>query len=341
MQKKKSRIFPAVITALFVLSVSYFALLSPTTAWYYQDFTKTATFSFNDYTETYSQVTQINDLEVPLRDATRFADAGELLFDEVAHVITVPTRNASGTGGLDGLVKVKVSKLDGSDIDTGLHWFAFAPATAVASPSNGAYKAAIENMLTDFGITPQTYSGETAGSTTGGYNGDYNDKALTALDAYNERGFLLAPSATEQNIYIVFWAEYGELMSDIRSSTVWKDSGSDTHTFNDILVTVEARPYMAEYAEAYYTLTLDNYVSGSVSIYADGMTLTPAATVQVPAHTQLRVVANEVSNTQYTFAGSSMSGNTGAVLTGDNDTVCAIADMQDNVTLTVGTVSGS
>ena len=81
MQKKSKTILTAVLTALFVLSVGYFALLAPTTAWYYQKEDRSYDFTFGDFDMDVQWAEQPL-AEVTFRGTTRFADDGEELFDD-------------------------------------------------------------------------------------------------------------------------------------------------------------------------------------------------------------------------------------------------------------------
>ena len=359
MQKKRKTIFTAVITALFVLSVSYFAMLAPTTAWYYQENAENFnySFSFKNFNESFAET--IGSATIPLRAATRFADDGEWLFDEVIYVLPLTTTNAS-TSDLDGIVHVNVTGLA-----TGVRWYAFGmdPVTPTASRPNGEpmldittlrggtsnkgqYKPKLESMLGDFGVTKLDFKnlGETA------YEGTYNPKAVSALTAAQAEGILVSANS-KKFIYIVFWAEYGDIKSSIQSSTV----GTKINTTATITVTAE--PYLGKYSTNMKTLTLTNSTSSPVSIgvVKAGCEGATAAAVTLDADTGLYTMPSDGNGTANVPANGSMqiaipsesqlrvkapsvntlSNPTGTICTGDNNNVCAIANMGDNITITI------
>ena len=137
MQKKSKTILTAVVTALFVLSIGYFALLAPTTAWYYQNEDKDLSFTFGNFNMDAPtlQTGEQQNLDVTLRGTTRFADAGESLFDEMTHVVKLNAVNAAGSD-MSGNVTVKVKQgetvLDVDNTD-GLKWFIYTPSSVAAS----------------------------------------------------------------------------------------------------------------------------------------------------------------------------------------------------------------
>lgn len=136
MQKKSKTILTAVVTALFVLSIGYFALLAPTTAWYYQNEDKELSFTFGNFNMDAPTLQEgEQDLDVTLRGTTRFADAGEVLFDEMTHVVKLNASNAS-TSVMSGNVTIKV-KQGGSVLDVdntdGLKWFIYTPSSVAVT----------------------------------------------------------------------------------------------------------------------------------------------------------------------------------------------------------------
>lgn len=213
MQKKSKKVLTAVVTALFVLSVSYFALLSPTTAWYYQDVAQTYNFAFANFDV--EQTADTGDLSVELRAATRFADVNEVLFDEVAHVVKVRVTNNSRD---KALVHASVNQRDNNP--PGLRWFVYETATAdeineAATPGTdkGVYKTAIETMLRG-SDNLLTYTDETSYELA-------NVSAIAALDAHNQKGIVL--NANESKIvYVVLWAEYGDVVETLVSADTAK-----------------------------------------------------------------------------------------------------------------------
>ena len=217
MQKKSKTILTAVVTALFMLSISYFALLAPTTAWYYEKEDKSFSFTFGNFSmgKPTPQNGESQSADIVLRGTTRFADAGEVLFDEMTHVIKLTASNAAASE-MTGSVGVNV-KLGGTVLDvdntSGLKWFVCEAPTAPAT-----VKDSINAMLTAKNSSwPLDYKAGDfstyAGTSLEEKYESYNTQAIAALKEYDARGISVAPGQTK-SIYIVFWAEYGELKSE-------------------------------------------------------------------------------------------------------------------------------
>lgn len=320
MQKNSKRVLTAVMTALFVLSISYFALLSPTTAWYYQDASQAYDFSFADFDV--QQEANISDLNVMLRAATRFADVNEVLFGEVTRVVKINVTNNSGErAGVHTIVTQ-------NNATPGLRWFVYdtAPeneileypdAAAVPGTAKSAYKTAIETMLTEAGVEPLTYTGEAAYEAA-------NVSALQALDAHNQEGIVFEPGETKI-VYVVLWAEYGEVVSALQSDTV------QTLEY-DLDVRCVAEPYHASKAliTVHAPAALDIvYTEGTdaeaVSIHVDGTTQIEGT---VGAHFRLTIVGSgyafDTANTDGTVSAKNSKLLTGSVNSSGN-TVTIVA----------------
>lgn len=269
MVKKSKKVWTAVITALFVLSISYFALLAPTTAWFYQEYDTDYDFTFGDFAVEYTNP-DYNDPEdptgehqfdatvtVPLRAATRFADKGEFLFDEVAYAVKVDAMN---DGSMPADVSVEVMPAtSGVPLPSWLHHFVYAvpSGTTITAPSfnttthtwtKGTFKQAIEAMLVDelnlaSAASLTDYADFTALENTSGRD--------NAEEAYSEYDAALTVAVTNslngehysalehhnitpvhfdarnpsdptdlgyhKDIYVVFWAEYGHTTDIFRN----------------------------------------------------------------------------------------------------------------------------
>ncbi len=269
MQKKSKTILTAVVTALFMLSLGYFALLAPTTAWYYQREDESYTFDFGNFsmTESLEEGAQ-SPANVTLRGTTRFADAGETLFNEMLYTVKVAVDNENGE--MAGSINVHVKRgdtelsVEGHD---GLKWFVYSPDAAnhINTP-----KDAINAMLRRKNSSwPLNYNTLTYKTTNNGetewytdydpLNGEaeaayeaYNTKALSALQEYNERGFSVLAGETK-DVYIVFWAEYGDLKSDfgvnasaadrtITERTFAAPSNTTPITYSGLTIEITAKP---------------------------------------------------------------------------------------------------
>ena len=306
MRKKSKTVFTAVVAALFVLSVSYFALLAPTTAWYYQDDSKNANytyeFQFGDFNMTEGEHTQVVNTTIPLRAATRFADAGEVLFDEVAHVVKV---DVSNTGSVKGQVNVTVDKGTGQSnaLPSWLKWFVYdttqaamiddpTDATSMAQ-TKGGYKQAIESML-------GTVSNYNSFASDAAYE-TYNAGKIAALEAHNELPIVVETN-TQKVVYVVFWAEYGPAAATTTDSVRF-DAATDAVTLSDCSVQIDftATPYTAETKNI--SVTNNTSSACDVQLYADGslftespadsstgrITVAANATVQIPQTVGTRI----------------------------------------------------
>ena len=293
MQKKSKTILTAVLTALFVLSVSYFALLAPTTAWYYQAEDKTLEFDFGDFDMTPAlQTGEESIATITLRGATRFADAGETLFDEMLHIVKI---RATNNGDTPGSVRVSVQQ-NGADLRldnaAGLRWFVFDPAL-------GSVKSQIDAMLTAWnpdwpidyndltGNESVTYTdydqmkGE-AESAYEEYNlgtsdsyGNYSDGAMEALMDYNRRG-VTVPDNDAKDVYVAFWAEYGAAKSELNETLTLNETMADgSHvsvrntsipslTFSNLTIKISAMPDIGGTDTT--SLTISNTASSAVTV---------------------------------------------------------------------------
>ena len=284
MHKKSKTILTAVLTALFVLSVSYFALLAPTTAWYYQEEDKNYSFEFGNFDMSFDENNLPQSIaDITFRGATRFADAGEELFDEMLHIIQV---TATNNGDSNGSVRISV-KQNGSDLPVnnaqGLRWFVYEP------DANSTVKDKIDDMLTawnpDWPIDYNTLTsnesvdfteynqvdGE-AESAYDLYNGTtasggdtYSGGATDALVEYNKRG-VTVPAGETKDVNIAFWVEYSAVKTPfgVGSSASARDTSIPSLTFSNLAIQINAMPDIGGTDTT--TLRINNNASGAVSV---------------------------------------------------------------------------
>ena len=200
MQKKSKGILAAAITVLFTLSVSYFAMLSPTTAWFYQSHEDRKDFVFGEFDVALPEESIIISQTVRLRAATRFADAGEVLFDEVLHVVEA---RAINNGNVPARVYVTVkNEVEGTSYENpGLRYFFCGEEEGTPAPQ--AVKSALDSYLTGNGLVMLDYSQQAPNST-------YEAQAVALLEDYQKEGYILVEPQTTQIIKVAFWVEYGE-----------------------------------------------------------------------------------------------------------------------------------
>ncbi len=301
MQKKSKTILTAVLTALFVLSVGYFALLAPTTAWYYQKEDDTYSFEFGDFDMTNAlQSGEQQMADITFRGATRFADAGETLFDEMLHIIKV---DATNNGDSNGSVRITVKRENEDhelvemplDNEDGLRWFVYEP------EANKTVKDKIDAMLKawnpDWPIDYNTLTSEIDGS--GDAFTDYNQEngeaeteyekynagdsaggiysgAINALIDYNKRGVTVPANSTKE-VYVAFWVEYGAAKSalGVGDSAADRDTSIPTLTFEDLTISIKAMPDIGGTDTTTLTISNTASVAADVKLYywTDGWTL--------------------------------------------------------------------
>ncbi len=262
MQKKTKKVAAAVLTVLFVLSVSYFALVAPTTAWYYQENNNSYSFKFGNFDVEQENREEIT-AAIPLRASTRFADSGEILFDEVAHVVKVDAEN---TGKMTAQIEVNVT--EGENNPEGLRWFVFDTSADEEIPdvtessvaTKGGYKEAIENMLSSADVALVDYASLTGNNVETAYE-NYNRGAITALEEHNAQNIIFK-SQEKKVVYVVFWAEFGEVKGALDVDT--------PVTLGDYEVNIDfaASPYMPEYEEI--VITNDYQASANIALYING-----------------------------------------------------------------------
>lgn len=202
--KKKNFRFAALVTALCVV-VAYFAVLSPTTAYYYkiQEEDLDVNFSLFDVSQTVSE----DAVNFDLKDGTKFEDFDEVLFDKVAYVKTVSLTNVGET---DAKVYVNVNVAEES-AQNGLKYIVlFDNTTDEGTDDLVTVKSQIESTLSTFDTSFVAGISET--------------NAVQILDLYNESylGYEAAPlvAAGEScEVKIVFWAEYGMIENTLKDTS--------------------------------------------------------------------------------------------------------------------------
>ncbi len=228
MKTKSRSVLITVVAVMFALSVSYFALLAPTTAWFYQNEESTYSFTFGDFDVTLSE--NIHET-INFSGATRFADLGETLFDEAAHIVKVDVAN---DGSLPAKLRVDVSN-EVSEVvndvvntatydNTGLRYFVYASddevtaATSTTAISKGGHKQAIESMLVSTSVSLSDYTDFTGSEAAleAAYDA-YNTGAINNLNNHNAQPIEFNPGESKY-VYIVFWIEYSDVKAQLENT---------------------------------------------------------------------------------------------------------------------------
>nr|MCR5485718.1 hypothetical protein [Clostridiales bacterium] len=277
MRNKIKKIVATCAAITLVLSVCYFAFLDPTTAWFYQAENKTYSFTFGDFDVDASTTMQTENMNFPLRAATRFADKGETLFDEVTYAVKF---NVTNKGSLPAKVSVKVYNTSsdkvmdfrntGGSNPNGLRWFVYSASgtllsendttsyeypeisnpTSTTAISKGVFKTAIESaMEAEESSTLSDYKdfADDAAYET------YNTARTGTLQTLADTPIKLNGGNTSSDVYVVFWAEYGAVKGALEGS------GRTTKSY-PIRITLTAEPDISDMA----TLTITNNTSSAV-----------------------------------------------------------------------------
>jgi len=182
--KRTKKIFTAAITLLFVLSIGYFAVLPPTSAWFYQKYDgveKTFIFGTLSVDNTYTA-----NATIELQAATKLEDPNETLFNDVIQVETVVAHN---TGNLPARVYLTVN--NNVALPGGLNYFFFEDTDTGTTVRD---KIAGKNIITS-GNAFATYTALNLFNVGNGVNNNYG------------RYILVQPGATK-TLSIAFWVDY-------------------------------------------------------------------------------------------------------------------------------------
>lgn len=133
---KVKKVSATIMAFVLVLCVGYFSVMSPTSAWFYDNgvIDSGDSFIFGDL----SVNTSFNIKDSVVFDgATKFADTAEILFDEVINIDEV---NVVNSGTVPARIYVNV---ENKGTSRGLHWFAFTDDMLV----DGSVKKTIQSVL--------------------------------------------------------------------------------------------------------------------------------------------------------------------------------------------------
>ncbi|MBE6783077.1 MAG: hypothetical protein E7536_03605 [Ruminococcaceae bacterium] len=228
---KKRTIKYVSLVASLILVISYFSLLSPTSAYFYKTETKetTITFEMFDVEQTLFE----NEATLKFKGATKLCDTEELLFDEVAIVKEITVKNNNRVDGASARILVDITPLEKS-VENGFRYVAFIEkitneTETVADGeetntvvSKGAIKTELETLFEiDENSTPEDIEAKI----------DAHNEALRNTNG-NDNKTILAPGESA-TIRIIFWVEYDNVLSYITNSedipgtgeSVWQNAG--------------------------------------------------------------------------------------------------------------------
>ncbi len=220
MRIRTKRAWTLMISVMFTLSISYFAVLSPTTAWFYTQKENEYSFIFGDVNldlpvnETISEV-------VRLKAATRCADFGEVNFDAAVYVVEVEAIN---TGTAAARVYINPTLPSGKTKD-GLYFFATAhKSTEEDLPT---IKSELESYLTSKGVTGMSFGDN-------GYQA-YEDALFAqggAVEDYQSNGYVVVSPKSTTTIRIAFWVEYNATVNSSNIGTSFENTSTITEFSN-------------------------------------------------------------------------------------------------------------
>ncbi len=210
-QNKYKKLFTASVSMIFALCIAYFAILPPTSAWFYvnlYDDGKTFTFGTIDF-EVPAVYFDPQTLDLPA--ATKLEDPAEAIaFDEAIHIEKISATNdgtlparvyLTVTGSRGTPVSLRYFFYIGSDYDAAAAAVRPDEATSlmdVIRTRKNKYTGLDANIITDNNLTATYAALETFNTGIG------------ALAANDEGNYVVIPPKTPQDIYIAFWVDYNE-----------------------------------------------------------------------------------------------------------------------------------
>lgn len=207
--KKRTIKYVALVTSL-ILVVSYFSLLSPTSAYFYKTETKetSITFEMFDVEQTLFE----NENTLKFKGATKLCDAEETLFDDVTIVKEITVKNNNRTNGADARILVDI-KPQGTSVENGFRYVAFIKKSTdtTETPKTKA------DLATKFGIDENSSKEDIEQKINA-----HNEKLRSSNE--EEDKLILAPGESA-TVRIIFWVEYDEVQNAAGGESVWQNAG--------------------------------------------------------------------------------------------------------------------
>ncbi len=233
---KVKKIFTGAMSLLFALCLTYFAVLPPTSAWFYVRLIEDEkTFIFGTLTfDTPVEYFDAKTIDLPA--ATKLEDPDEAIaFDRALYIEEI---SATNDGSLPARVYLTVTRTGG--IPAEFHYFFF---------DESAYDAAAQavrpgkptSVMDIIRTRKNQYTGQDANIITDG-----NAAATyTALNSYNlgdgvsgigdEGNYVIVPPNSTRKIYIAFWADYNVTGATLETTTI-----DEHYTYDNIVLTLKA-----------------------------------------------------------------------------------------------------
>lgn len=220
---KKRTIKYVSLVASLILVVSYFSLLSPTSAYFYK--TKTSETEINFATFDVKQTLFENKDVVKFKGATKLCDTEELLFDDVAIVKEITLKNE---GEADARILVDVAPTDEA-VANGFRYVAFiekvggenTPETVAegeTTTSDVVTKGAIKQEL-------ETFFGITAGSSQSAIESKINAHNESLRNTNGNENKVVLATGESAKVRIIFWSEYDPAQEAAGGESKWQNAG--------------------------------------------------------------------------------------------------------------------
>ena len=219
---KKRTIKYVSLVASLILVVSYFSLLSPTSAYFYktQDSETTITFATFDVKQTVFE----NEDVLKFKGATKLCDTEELLFDEVTIVKEITVENQ---GEAPARILTHITPTDKA-VESGLRYVAFiekldnspetveeGEETTTSDPvTKGSIKTELEGK---FGITDESVQADVE-ATINAHN-----EALRNTNGKEDK--IILSTGEKAKVKIIFWSEYDSAQNAAGGESVWQNAG--------------------------------------------------------------------------------------------------------------------
>lgn len=199
-RKRIKKVFMSLVSFLFALSVAYFAVLPPTSAWFYQQIKpeEEETFIFGYLALEGLDFTTSETVFLPAATKLEIEedyDYNETLFDDALHFVSL---EATNTGTLPARVYVTVEPRSGGDYDNGLHYF-FYEADEVAAGTT------VRDLIADNNITTYVKLD------------DYN--IGDGVPAGDKGRYILVLPGQAKQLRVAFWVDYNVVSDELKTNT--------------------------------------------------------------------------------------------------------------------------
>lgn len=223
-RNRMKKIWTTTVSLIFALSIAYFAVLPPTSAWFYVNlYDESKSFIFGDLTFDLP-IEYFNDQTIDLPAATKLEDPDEVTaFDEALHIETISAENK---GTLPARVYLTVTGDRGTP-DISLRYFMY-----TESDDDTAAAAVEPNRPTSVMDIIRTRKNKYTGDPADIIENNNPTSTYGALETFNtgagvaddEGNYVIIPPKSTKDIYIAFWVDYnvaGDTLEDVAEVNVY------------------------------------------------------------------------------------------------------------------------